>query len=68
MIGAGQEATPERESEQVKVTVTGPLFQPLALGAGEVAAVIVGEDVSMFSVTLAEAELPALLVAVPATV
>ena len=68
VIGAGQEAMPERVSEQVKVTVTGPLFQPLALAAGEAEAVMVGEDLSMLRLALAEAELPALSVAVPETV
>ena len=68
VTGLGQEAMPERASEQVKVTVTGPLFQPLALGAGEATAVMVGDVRSMFNVRLVEVELPALSVAVPETV
>ena len=51
---------------QVKVTVTFELFQPLAFGAGDTDAVIVGATAGwMFSVTLAELGLPALSVAVP---
>ena len=65
VTGLGQLAIPDKASEQVKVTVTGPLFQPLELGAGETTAVMVGDVRSMLRVTLAVAELPALSVAVP---
>jgi hypothetical protein len=51
---------------QVNVTVTFVSFQPLAFGAGEPVAVMVGSTLGwMFTVTLVEAELPALSVAVP---
>jgi hypothetical protein len=50
---------------QVYVTVTGVVFQPLALGVGVTVAVIVGGVVLTLSVTLVEAEFPALSVAVP---
>ena len=49
-------------------TVTLELFQPFALGAGEIEAVMeggVGATVWMFSVTLAVAAFPALSAAVP---
>ena len=68
VTGAGQEATPDKVSEQANVTMTGPLFQAAALAAGDADAVIIGEEVSMLRVTLVEAELPALSVAVPETV
>jgi hypothetical protein len=50
----------------VKVTVTGPLFQPLLL-AGVRTAVIRGLVLSMLTVTVVVALLPALSIAVPAT-
>src|SRR5579862_4786413 len=56
---AGQVATPEAESEQVNVTVTGALFQPLEFGAGEAAAVICGAVLSMLTLVLTVAILPA---------
>ena len=65
--GEGQVATPERESPQVKLTVTLELFQPAALGAGETAAAIVGGVLSILSVTLVEVLFPAASVAVPET-
>jgi hypothetical protein len=52
----------------MKVTVTVELFHPFAFGPGEAAALIVGSVTGwMFTVTLVEAELPALSVAVPLT-
>ncbi len=41
---------PDPLSAQVNVTVTLVLFQPCALGAGEIAAVIVGGVVSVTAV------------------
>jgi hypothetical protein len=61
----GQEATPEPESKQEKFTVTLVLFQPLAFGVGDVAAITVGGVLSMLTITLVVAVLPALSVAVP---
>src|SRR6185295_19135577 len=58
---------PDPESAQVKCTVTGPATMPLAFGAGESAALMTGAVLSMFSVTLAVALLPALSIAVPDT-
>jgi hypothetical protein len=52
---------------QANETVTLELFQPLALGAGEIEAVMeggVGATVWMFNVTLTGAVLPALSAAV----
>jgi len=65
VIGDGQLATPESESLHAKVTVTLELFQPLAFGAGDGVAVIVGGVLSMFTLTLVLDMLPALSVAVP---
>jgi hypothetical protein len=67
-IGAGQLTTPERASPQVKLTVTLELFQPAALVAGASAGVIVGGVLSILSVTLVLALLPAASVAVPETI
>src|SRR5712691_11549866 len=64
---AGQVSIPERTSVHVNPALTGVLFQPLPLGAGEPAPVIAGGALSMLSVTLAEAILPALSTAVPVT-
>jgi len=58
-------ATPDVASEHVKLTVTSALFQPLAFGAGEAVAVIVGGVLSIFRLTLVLAVFPALSVAVP---
>src|SRR6266853_6074616 len=63
--GAGHCATPERESAQLKLTVTFVLFQPAASGSGNAAAAKVGGVLSMFSFALAVAVMPALLIAVP---
>jgi hypothetical protein len=53
---------------QVKFTVTLLVFHPAELGVGEVVALIVGSTTAcMFTVTLVEAELPALSVTVPMT-
>ena len=64
-MGAGQIATPERESLQMKLTITVELLQPLAFGVGKGFAVIAGGVLSMFNVTLVVAVLPALSVVVP---
>jgi hypothetical protein len=53
---------------QAKFTVTLPVFHPVEFGVGEVVALSVGSTTAcMFTVTLVEAELPALSVAVPLT-
>jgi hypothetical protein len=65
ITGAGQIATPESESLQVNVTVTLALFQPFAFGGCDELADTVGGVLSMFSVMLVVALLPALSVAVP---
>ena len=66
VTAAGQvPARPESASEQVKVTVTLELFQPLALAAGDCAAVMTGGVLSRLTVTLAVAVFPAVSVAVP---
>ena len=41
---AEHDATPDAPSAQVKLTVTGPLCQPLAFAAGDTLAVIDGAD------------------------
>jgi hypothetical protein len=65
MIGEGQLASPERESEQVKVTVTLEMFHPAAFGAGDADAVMVGGVLSRLTVTEAAEVLPALSTAAP---
>jgi len=67
--GPGQTAIPEPPllSAQEKVTVTLDVFQPFPFGAGEADAVIVGAALSSFTLTVVEAELPALSVVVPET-
>ena len=61
----GQLSTPEPVSEQVKLTITFELFQPLPLGKGIVDGVIVGGVMSILTFTPVVAILPALSVAVP---
>ncbi len=52
--------TPDRESEQVKLTVTGTLFQPLGLGAMDLELEMIGEVKSMLTpLSVVLAELPA---------
>ena len=63
--GEGFPVGPESESAQVNVTVTGPLFQPAALGAGEGVAVRVGGVLSIFSIKHAVAVFPDVSVTVP---
>src|SRR5438477_195217 len=67
VTGGGQEATGAPPSEQVKVTTTSVLFQPFALGSGDRVAAMVGAVLSMRTVRLAEAWLPARSTAVPVT-
>jgi hypothetical protein len=63
---AGQLATPESVSAQLKATVTAPLYQPLAFGLLVAAALIVGAVVSMLTpVWVSEALLPALSAQLP---
>ncbi len=56
-----------KPSLQVKVTVTGALYQPLLFGPRSGVAVMLGAVLSMFRLSVAVAWLPALSVAVPAT-
>src|SRR5262245_5140382 len=56
---------PDSASVAAKVTATGPLFHPSALGSGDEMAVTAGAVLSRFTVTLAVAVLPDLSVAVP---
>ncbi len=58
-------ATPDSESVAANVTVTGDADHPLEFAIGDRVAVTTGGVLSMFSVTLAEALLPALSRAVP---
>ena len=64
-MGWGHRATPDKESEQEKLTVTLVLFQPAESGAGETPAVMTGGVLSMLTCTLSELVTPALFVAVP---
>jgi hypothetical protein len=64
----GPVATPERESVQLNVTVTSPLFQPFEFGEGEVKPVTTGLVSSIFTTTEAEPVSPAWFVAVQVTV
>ena len=65
--GEGHAAIPEPPSEQVKLTVTGALFQPFVLGGADRVAVMPGELLSIFNVTLVLAVFPALFTAMPET-
>ena len=68
MLGLVVYATPDRASEQMKLTVTGPLFQPFGFGPGLLEPVIVGEVRSMLiGETVAVALFPALSAQVPRT-
>src|ERR1700690_312350 len=58
----GQVATPETASEQVKLTVTGVLFQPAAFGAGVFVTPITAPRSSMITASAPVALLPALSV------
>jgi hypothetical protein len=60
VTAAEQFAIPEVTSEPLKLTVTGTLFHPLALGVGVAAAVAIGGAVSRFTVTVCEVVPPAL--------
>src|SRR3954447_1820124 len=67
--GSGQAATPESPSAQVKLTVTGPVYQPLALLVPLVMApAMVGAVLSSLTVTESVPTLPAVSFAVPVTV
>lgn len=67
VVGLGQVAMPDNESLHVKLTVTGVVFQPFALGAGERLAEIVGSVLSSLITTVAVAVAPAASVTVPDT-
>ena len=60
------DATPDSSSVAAKAIVTGVLFQPL-FATGDCVAVTIGAVLSMLSVTLAVAVLPALSTALPET-
>ncbi len=60
--------TPERASVQLKLTVTGTLFQPLALGPGDREPIAVGAVRSIMTVTETEFDVPCMLVAVHVSV
>src|SRR6266545_5462862 len=64
---AGQVATPERTSAQVKRTVTAPPYQPSALGARSGAPLIDGAVLSSITVTWSVPRLPARSLAWPST-
>jgi len=64
-MGCGHRATPDRESEQLNVTVTFVLFQPAELAIGEALAEIVGGVLSILIFGLAVPATPALFTAVP---
>jgi hypothetical protein len=66
-IEDGQVATPDNESLQVKLTVTGLVSQPLEFGAGEIFGIIVGGVLSSLITTVAVAVPPAASVTVPLT-
>jgi hypothetical protein len=65
VCGVGQVATPDKLSAHVKVTVTGVVFQVLASGPGDVAAVIVGGVLSRFTFAHAVADSPVVSMALP---
>jgi hypothetical protein len=64
VVGPEQDLIPDIGSEQVKETVTSLLFQPLPFAAGLRAPVIVGADLSSFTVTEPFPTLPSRSVAV----
>ena len=66
-IGGGHVPIPERESEQVKVTVTGVLLIPPGRGFGEATAVTRGGVRSTLALVLTMAVFPAASMTVPAT-
>jgi hypothetical protein len=66
-VEEGQVATPDNESLQVKLTVTGAVSHPLEFGAGERFGIIVGGVLSSLITTVAVAVAPAASVTVPIT-
>src|ERR1700722_1025575 len=66
-VEAGQVATPENESVQVKVTVTGAVSHPLEFGAGEILGITLGGVLSSLMIAEAVAVAPAASVTVPLT-
>jgi hypothetical protein len=67
VAGALHSCIPDKESAQLKLMVTGALFQPALLADGAKLVAIVGAVLSRLIVTEVEAALPALSVAVPLT-
>lgn len=69
VVELGEELTPESASVHVKLTVTGPLFQPKAFGPGLAEPVMTGGVLSILTpLTVKDAEFPARSVAAPVTV
>ena len=68
VVGLEHELMPEVASLQVYVTTTFVLFQPLAFGAGDCVATIVGLVLSILTVAAVVAALPALSTTVPVTI
>jgi len=67
-VGDDTSATPDNESEQVKLTATRTLFQPSEFGDTDFRLVMTGEVKSMLmSPTVVVTMLPALSVQVPVT-
>src|SRR5262249_3018253 len=67
VVAVGHEATPDRLSAQVKVTLTSVLFHPAAFGDGVALILIEGGVSSMLMLSVTDAVLPATSVAVPVT-
>jgi hypothetical protein len=66
-VDEGQVAIPDKESLQVKLTVTGLVSHPLEFGAGEMFGITVGGVLSSLITTLVMAVAPAASVTVPET-
>jgi len=68
VVGPGQVSVPDNVSPQVKVIITSVLFHPCPFGTGLAVAVIVGAVLSILTVALVVAVLPALSVVEPVKV
>ena len=66
-MGPGHNAMSDSVSLHIKLTVTSELFHPFTFAAGAAVAVMLGEALSRFMLTLVVAVLPALSTAVPVT-
>ena len=67
VVALGHTATPDNESLQIKVTVTGTVSHPAEFGVGERLAVIVGGVLSSLMTTVAVFVPPAASITVPVT-